>query len=120
MSENTKPEISIYQHSILAAKEVYQLTCKLPVQQRFVLTAQLRRTIIIVCNRVSAIANAQTKPTLKWQSAQFIKSYAELITQMKMSIRLGHFKESDLAELSNFMDQILVISESNIQAGYRN
>lgn len=120
MSENTKPEISIYQHSIFAAKEVYQLTCKLPVQQRFVLTAQLRRTIIIVCNRVSAIANAQTKPTLKWQSAQFIKSYAELITQMKMSIRLGHFKESDLAELSNFMDQILVISESNIQAGYRN
>lgn len=120
MSENTKPEISIYQHSILAAKEVYQLTCKLPVQQRFVLTAQLRRTIIIVCNCVSAIANAQTKPTLKWQSAQFIKSYAELITQMKMSIRLGHFKESDLAELSNFMDQILVISESNIQAGYRN
>src|SRR5574343_1055918 len=115
MSENTKPEISIYQHSILAANEVYQLTCKLPVQQRFVLTAQLRRTIIIVCNRVSAIANAQTKPTLKWQSAQFIKSYAELITQMKMSIRLGHFKESDLAELSNFMDQILVISESNIQ-----
>lgn len=120
MSENTKPEISIYQHSILAAKEVYQLTCKLPVQQRFVLSAQLRRTIIVVCNRVSAISDAQTKPTLKWQSAQFIKSYAELITQMKMSIRLGHFGEAELLELSNFLDQIRIICESNIQAGHRN
>ena len=120
MSENTKQELSIYQHSILAAKEVYRLTCTLPVQQRFVLSAQLKRTIIIVCNRVSAIAEAPSKPILKWQSAQFIKTYAELITQMKMSIRLGHFKEADLAELSKFMDQILVICESNIKAGHRN
>lgn len=120
MSENTKPEISIYQHFILAAKEVYQLTCKLPVQQRFVLSAQLRRTIIIVCNRVSAIADSKTKPTLKWQSAQFIKSYAELITQMKMSIKLEHFNEADLEQLSKLLNQILIICESNINAGHRN
>lgn len=120
MSDIVRPDISVYQHAITVAKEVYRLTCKLPVQQRFVLTSQLRRSIINICNRLSAIAESNTKPSLKRNSQLFIKVYAEIQTQMKISVTLGHFTTNELANLTNSLDQILQVCESNIQAGYRN
>ncbi|MFN3300266.1 MAG: four helix bundle protein [Sediminibacterium sp.] len=120
MSETIRPDISLYQQTILVAKEVYELTCKLPIQQQFVLTSQLRRSIINVCNRLSAFTDSNSKSTLKRNSEFFIKVYAEIKTQMKISITLGHFTLADLSTLENSLDQILVFCESNIQSSYRN
>jgi four helix bundle protein len=120
MSEIVRPDISVYQHAISVAKEVYQLTCKLPVQQRFVLTSQLRRSIINLCNRLSSFSEIDSKQALKKNCAFFIKVYAEIKTQMKISIKLGHFTTTDLSALESSLDQIILFCESNIQSGYRN
>ncbi len=120
MSETVRPDISVYQQTILVAKEVYELTCKLPIQQQFVLTSQLRRSIINVCNRLAAFTDSNSKPSLKRNSEFFIKVYAEIKTQMKISITLGHFTSADLQTLESSLDQILIFCESNIQSSYRN
>jgi four helix bundle protein len=120
MSETIRPDISVYQHAITVAKEVYNLTCKLPVQQRFVLTSQLRRSIILVCNRLSAVSLSETKPILKRNSELFIRVYAEMRTQIKLSLTLGHFTSNELITLEHCLDNILLYCQSNLQTNSSN
>ncbi len=114
MSALLRPDISVYQHAITVAAEVFKLTCKLPLQQRFVLTSQLRRSIILVCNRLSAVAYSDTKISLKRNSERFIQVYAEIKTQIKMSQMLGHFKPQELVALEYCLDNILLFCKSNV------
>lgn len=114
MSEIIRPDISVYHHAITVAREVYTITCKLPVQQRFVLTSQLRRSIILICNRLSAVAYSNTKAEIKRNSELFIRVYAEIKTQIKMSQTLGHFKPAELVTLENCLDTILQYCKSNV------
>jgi four helix bundle protein len=115
MSEIIRPEISIYHNAISVAREVFYLTCKLPVQQRFVLTSQLRRSIMLVCNRLAAVAHSTTKLDIKRNSEHFIRVYAEIKTQIKMSQSLGHFKPEELITLENYLDTILQFCKNNLE-----
>jgi four helix bundle protein len=115
MSEIIRPDISVYNHAITVAREVFSLTCKLPVQQRFVLTSQLRRSIILVCNRLSAVAYSNTKAEIKRNSELFIRVYAEIKTQIKMSQTLGHFKPAELITLEDCLDNILQYCKNNLE-----
>jgi four helix bundle protein len=114
MSEIIRPDISVYNHAITVAREVFSLTCKLPVQQRFVLTSQLRRSIILVCNRLSAVAYSETKAEIKRNSELFIRVYAEIKTQIKMTQTLGHFKPAELMTLEDCLDGILQYCKNNL------
>lgn len=107
--------MSVYQYAMASAKQVYHLTCLLPVQQKFVLTAQLRRSIVMVCTRLSAVAFSDNKERLKRNSELFIRVYAELKTQIKMSLTLGHFQAPQLQPLEATLDQILLYCENNLQ-----
>lgn len=120
MSVIIHPDISVYNHAISVAKEVYILTCKLPIQQRFVLTAQLRRSINLVCNRLSAVSFSDSKATLKRNSELFIHVYAEIKTQLKMSLTLGYFTAQDLFLLQQSLDNILLLCENNIRSNQSN
>ncbi|MEN9598988.1 MAG: hypothetical protein RL596_1299 [Bacteroidota bacterium] len=115
MSEIIRPDISVYNHAITVAREVFSLTCKLPVQQRFVLTSQLRRSIILVCNRLSAVAYSETKAEIKRNSELFIRVYAEIKTQIKMTQTLGHFKPAELMTLEDCLDGILQYCKNNLE-----
>lgn len=115
MSEIIRPDISVYNHAITVAREVFSLTCKLPVQQRFVLTSQLRRSITLVCNRLSAVAFSETKAEIKRNSELFIRVYAEIKTQIKMTQTLGHFKPAELMTLEDCLDGILQYCKNNLE-----
>jgi four helix bundle protein len=120
MSNITRPDISVYQHTIQVAKEVYQLTCTLPVQQRFVLTSQLRRSIILICNSLANISASDSKLAIKRNSEQFICVYAEIKTQLKISLTLGNFTATELFDLEQSLDTIRQLCEGNLQAYTRN
>ena len=114
MSVTLGPDISVYQHAIKAAAEVYDLTSKLPLEQRFVLTTQLRRSIILICNRLYAVTTSESKQLLKRNLEIFIKVYAETKTQIKMLHNLGHFSNTELANLEQCLDQILLSCKCNL------
>lgn len=115
MSQTLRPDISVYQHAISVAREVFRLTCQLPLQQRFVLTGQLRKSISQVCIRLSVFAGSNNKAQLKRNSALFIPAYAELKTQIKMSQSFGHFKPQELEELETSLEQILRYCHENLE-----
>jgi four helix bundle protein len=114
MSETLHKDISVYQQAIKVAAEAFKQTAQLPLQQRFVLTAQLRRSIILVCNQLAAVGNSNNKVLLKRNIEQFIKAYAETKTQIKMSILLGHFEKGEMNLLDKQLDQILQCCKSNL------
>lgn len=115
MSQTLRPDISVYQHAISVAGEVFRLTCLLPLQQRFVLTGQLRKSITLVCNRLSVFAGSSSRLHLKRNSELFIPAYAELKTQIKMSQSFGHFKPEELTKLETCLDQILHYCRQNLE-----
>ncbi|HJV19774.1 MAG TPA: four helix bundle protein [Sediminibacterium sp.] len=117
MSQTLRPDISVYQHAISVAGEVFRLTCLLPLQQRFVLTGQLRKSITLVCNRLSVFAGSNSKLQLKRNSELFIPAYAELKTQIKMSQSFGYFKPEELTQLETCLDQILHFCRLNLEQG---
>jgi four helix bundle protein len=114
MSETLHKDITVYQQAIKVAAEAFKQTAKLPLQQRFVLTAQLRRSIILVCNQLAAVANSNCKISLKRNIEQFIKVYAETKTQIKMSLLLNHFEKGEMNALDVQLDQILQCCKSNL------
>lgn len=120
MSNIIRQDISIYLQAIHVAKEVYQLTNRLPAQQQFVLTTQLRRSIVRICNCLANISNSNSKLSIRRSSEQFISAYAEIKTQMKTALTLEHFKPRDLTELEESLDSIWQYCESNLQSYYSN
>lgn len=107
MSASLSADTSVYQHAIKAAEDVFIFTSKLPLEQRFVLSSQLRRSIVLICNRLFAVTTSDSKVVLKRNMDQFIIVYAETKTQIKLSQNLGHFNNSELANLEQCLDQIL-------------
>jgi len=108
MSASFSPDTTVYHHAIKAAENVFTFTSKLPLEQRFVLNNQLKRSIILICNRLYAVTTSESKQILKRNIEMFIKVYAEIKTQIKMSQNLGHFNNTELASLEQCLDQILL------------
>ena len=119
MSSTLHKDITVYQQAIKLAAEAFKQTAELPIQQRFVLTAQLRRSIILVCNYLAAVAKSNNKMALKRNMEQFIHVYAETKTQIKMSILLGHFENGEISKLDKQLDQLLESCNASL-AHYNN
>ena len=88
-------ELKIWQKGMSVSKAVYELTSKLPVDERFGLMAQMRRAAVSV---PSNIAEGQARHGTK-EFLQFLShaggSLAELETQLLLSVDLGYCRASD-------------------------
>jgi carbamoyl-phosphate synthase large subunit len=100
MTEPTKPqhykELLIWQKGMLLAKLVYRVTQKFPSEERYGLTAQLRRAAVSV---PSNIAEGQARRGTN-EFVQFLSiaegSLAELETQLLLSTELSYCKPADV------------------------
>lgn len=103
MPENAKvrhyKELKIWQKGMHLSKSVYQLTARFPSDERFGLSAQMRRAAISV---PSNIAEGQARRGTR-EFLQFLShasgSLAELETQLLPSTELGYSKESETAPI---------------------
>lgn len=88
-------ELKVWQKDMAVSKAVYELTSKLPVDERFGLIAQMRRAAVSV---PSNIAEGQARHGTK-EFLQFLShaggSLAELETQLLLSVDLGYCKPAD-------------------------
>lgn len=107
MPDNAKvkhyKELKIWQKGMSVSKAVYELTSKLPVDERFGLTAQMRRAAVSV---PSNIAEGQARHGTK-EFLLFLShaggSLAELETQLLLSVDLGYCRPS---ETDSILEQI--------------
>jgi four helix bundle protein len=99
-------ELKIWQKGMRLAKSVYQLTATFPADERFGLTAQMRRAAVSV---PSNIAEGQARSGTK-EFLQFLShasgSLGELETQILLSADLGYCDASNLVMISNEIGEL--------------
>jgi len=99
-------ELKIWQKGMSLAKSVYRLTTRFPADERFGLSAQMRRAAVSV---PSNIAEGQARHGTR-EFLQFLLhasgSLAELETQILLSMDLGYCKESEVSSISNEIGEL--------------
>jgi carbamoyl-phosphate synthase large subunit len=90
-------ELLIWQKGIALAKAVYHLTEGFPAEERFGLTAQMRRAAVSVPSNIAeGQARHGTREFLAFLS-HASGSLAELETQLLLSVNFGYCEEGDVA-----------------------
>jgi four helix bundle protein len=111
--ESTSPQpirdykdLHVWQKGMELAKQVYLLTNRFPSEEKFGLISQMRRAAVSVS---SNIAEGQARNTTG-EFVQFLShaegSAAELDTQLRLSIELGHCGVADLSEVFQLLTDI--------------
>lgn len=98
-------ELIVWQKSMKAASEVYVLVKKLPKEELFGLSDQMRRCAVSI---PSNIAEGQART-----SAEFVRfigfaqgSRAELETQLLIGVNVGYFSQNDVSSLLDLLEEI--------------
>jgi four helix bundle protein len=110
MGDDSKPrhykDLLVWQKGILLTKLVYKLTASFPSDERFGLTAQMRRAAVSV---PSNIAEGQARQGTR-EFLQFLShaegSLAELETQLLLGVELGFTKNEDVASALREIDEL--------------
>jgi four helix bundle protein len=103
-------DLLIWQKGMALAKQIYAMTRAFPADERFGLTAQMRRAVV---SAASNIAEGQARHGRR-EFVQFLShaegSLAELDTQLTLAVELGYCRPSDadgsvatVAELQKMM-----------------
>ena len=103
-------DLLVWQKGMALAKQIYAMTRAFPGDERFGLTAQMRRAVVSV---PSNIAEGQTRHGRR-EFVQFLSiaegSFAELDTQLTLAVELAYSHPSDadrsvatVAELQKMM-----------------
>ena len=103
---NSYKDLIVWKKSMKATKDVYVLTKKLPREELYSLTNQIRRAAVSV---PSNIAEGNARGTKK-DYANFLRialgSKAELETQLLLAVEIGYLKNDDIENLCNLLDEI--------------
>lgn len=106
MNTSDYKSLEVWRKSILLCKEVYLLTRKLPKEETYVLSDQMRRAAISIA---SNIAEGQGRESKK----EFLKflsisrgSLCELETQCIIAIEIGLLNDEDVSKILSLCSEI--------------
>ncbi|WP_461246796.1 four helix bundle protein [Treponema sp. R6D11] len=106
MSIQNYQELIVWQKSMEIAELVYQTTKKLPKDELYSLTNQMRRAAVSI---PSNIAEGQARHSTK-EFIHFLRiaqgSKAELETQLLLCLKIGYLTDSDTEGIMNLLQEI--------------
>lgn len=94
-------KLTVWKCSTELVSEVYKLTKGFPDQEKYGLTAQMRRSAISVISNISEGASRRTKREKRRFFEISRSSLVELDAQIEISIELKYLEKSNLNEISN-------------------
>ena len=102
----TYKDLTVWQKSMDLVVEVYRLTEKLPKDEIYGLTNQIKRAVVsIPSNIAEGNARFSTKEYLRFLSIAR-GSQAEVATQLLLCVRLGYLSEGDIADKLSLLNEI--------------
>ena len=109
-------DLIVWQKAMKQATEIYQLVKKLPKEELYALSDQMRRAAVSV---PSNIAEGHSRNSLK-EYLQFLSvakgSNAELQTQCLLCEALGYISEAELRKVLSLSDEISKMLNTLIQS----
>ena len=99
-------ELKVWQKSMELVKEIYSLVKKLPKEELYVLSDQMRRAVVSI---PSNIAEGQSRNSTK-EFIQFLNiaagSNAELFTHLLICEKVGYISQKELETSKNLSSEI--------------
>ena len=106
MSTYSYKELIVWQKAVDLTVQIYTITTKLPKEELFSLTNQMRKAAVSI---PSNIAEGQARHSKK-EFLRFLGiangSKAELETQLLLCQKIGYLTDSDILEAMNFLQEI--------------
>jgi len=106
MEQSSYHELIVWQKAMELAVIIYNLTKKLPKEELYSLSDQMRRAAISIS---SNIAEGQDRDTNK-EFVRFLTfsrgSKAELETQLLICVKVGFLKETEISEAMDLLKEI--------------
>jgi four helix bundle protein len=99
-------ELTVWQKSMAVAKHVYSLVKKLPKEETYGLSDQMRRAAVsIPSNIAEGNARSSTNEYLHFLSIAN-GSKAELETQLLLCIEIGYLSEQEITEVWGLLQEV--------------
>jgi four helix bundle protein len=102
-------KLIVWEKSLNLIKEVYRLTKKLPKEEIYVLTSQLRRASISVASNIAEGASRKSMVERKRFYQISRSSSVEIDTQIEICKLLGYFNENELKDIDAELNNVFAL-----------
>lgn len=99
-------ELKVWQKAIDLAVEVYQITEKLPKEERYGLISQINRCVVSIPSNIAEGAGRNTSKDFNHFLGISLGSSFELDTQLVISNRLGYVSSDDFEKIESELEHI--------------
>lgn len=102
-------KLEVWAKSLLLIKEIYKLTDKLPKEENYGLTIQMRRAVVSVASNLSEGASRTSGKERKRFYEISRSSLVELDTQMEITLLLNYLSLGDLRYASQMINEVFAM-----------
>lgn len=99
-------ELKVWQKSRMLTTEVYNLTRKLPKDEKFGLISQMDRAVVSISSNIAEGSGRGSNRDFRRFLNYSLGSAYELETQMILSYDLGFMSENDFSEISEKITEV--------------
>ena len=102
-------ELTVWKKSLELVKEVYSLKIKLPSDEKFGLTSQVRRASVSISSNISEGASRKSKIERSRFYEIARSSLVEVDTQIEICLTLNFLNESDIQILGELANEVFAM-----------
>jgi four helix bundle protein len=106
MTKATYRDLIVWQKAMDLTVEIYRLVKKLPKEEMFVLSAQMRRSAISIPSNIAEGQDRNTKKEFHHYLSIARGSRAELETQLLICFRVGYFADEEILKATDLLKEI--------------
>jgi four helix bundle protein len=105
-ADNSFRDLNVWQEAMTLVEEIYSVSTLFPADERFGLTAQLRRAAVSVPSNIAEGARRKRlKPNLHHLDIA-LGSQGEIDVQLEIAVRLEYCRREDCVRLRSRVDRI--------------
>ena len=112
MAFSSYKDLTVWQKAMDLTEEVYKLVKRLPKEETYALSDQMRRSVVSVPSNIAEGHGRETKNEFRSFLSFARGSLSELETQLLICVRLGYLSECDTKialTLSNEIERMLTV-----------
>ena len=99
-----------WQKAMDLVETIYELTRKLPREEIYGLTSQLRRAAVSVPSNIAEGAAGRSATQFRNYLSVAIRSLNELATRLEILWRIGYVDREQIAKVETFVDECLAVT----------
>ena len=106
MSFSNYKDLTVWQKSIDLTEEIYRLVKKLPKEETYALSDQMRRSAVSIPSNIAEGQGRESKNEFRTFLSIAKGSISELETQLLICVRLGYLSDDDIKSATSLANEI--------------